>query len=141
MAEIVLRVDSLPKPVNSHRLAQVLKQVSGVMTVSIDTNMDQAAVSYDPLKADTFVLVTAVQDAGYRVKTHTILLLVSGTSCASCAFHVETALTDVPGVVTAEVDLPTGQTAVIVTDETMNIARLHQAVMEAGYNVRQLEEI
>lgn len=141
MVDVVLRVDSLQKSVNSNHLAQVLKQVSGVMAVSIETNMDQVAVSFDPLKVDTFGLVTAIQEAGYDVQTQAITLLVDDMTCASCAFHVETALTDVPGVVTAEVDLPTGQTAVTVTDKTISMERLHHAVIEAGYKIRQLEQI
>ena len=137
MADVVLRVDSAKKPENPNHLANFLKQVSGVTAVHIDTNMGQAAVSYDPHKVDTFELVTAVQDAGYSVQTHRIPLLVGGMSCASCAFHVETALTDIPGVVAAEVDLQTGETAVTVADSGVTLTMLHRAVEEVGYQISE----
>lgn len=135
MADVVLRMESAKKPINYDHLAQALKQVSGVTAVHIDTEIGQAAVSYQPHKVDTFALVTAVQDAGYIVQTQTIPLLVGGMSCASCVFHVESALTDVPGVIEADVNLQSGETAVIVVNKFVNLEQLHQAVEEAGYQI------
>jgi Cu+-exporting ATPase len=133
MADVVLNVDSLQKPVNLNHLAQVLKQVSGVTAVHIDRDTDQAAVSYEPYKVDTFELVMAVQDAGYRIYTESVTLLVGGMNCASCAFHIETALTEVPGVVAANVHLQTGETAVTIADNRLGLNMLYEKIQEAGY--------
>ena len=135
MADVVLGVDSAEKIINHDHLAQVIKQVSGVTALCLETDIGKVAVSYDTLKVDTFELVTAVQDAGYIVQTQTIPLLVHGMSCASCAFHVESALTDIPGVIEADVNLQTGETAVIVVNECVNLEQLRQAVAEAGYQI------
>jgi copper chaperone CopZ len=84
----------------------------GVTAVSIDSEPYQVAVSYDTEKVDTFALVTTVQDAGYSIETNCLTFFVGGMTCASCAFHVESALTDIPGVTEADVNLQTGETAV-----------------------------
>ncbi len=133
MVEIVLRVDSSQKPLQPKHLAQVLGQVSGVTAVHVDIDTGQTIVSYDPHKVDTFELVTAIQDAGYIVQTQTIQLLVGGMSCASCAFYVETALTDVPGVVAADVHLQTGETAVTIADNRLGLNVLYETIQETGY--------
>jgi Cu+-exporting ATPase len=133
MTDVVLKVDSPQKSVNPNHLAQVLKQLFGVTAVSIDAGMGQATVSYDTEKVDTFALVTAVQDAGYRIFTESITLLVAGMNCASCAFHVETALTDIPGVVAADIHLQTGETTVTIADNRLGLNVLYETVQEAGY--------
>jgi Cu+-exporting ATPase len=138
MADVVLKVDTPQKSVNPNHLTQVLKQLLGVTAVSIDAGMSQAAVSYDTEKVDTFELVTAVQDAGYIVQTQSILLLVGGMTCASCAFHVESALTDIPGVIKADVNLQTGETAVTIASELVTLAMLRQAVEEIGYQISEV---
>lgn len=133
MADVSFTVAPLSNPINRTSLTQVLKQISGVTAVRIDPATFKIAISYDPQKADTFTLVTAVQDAGYNVVTEPATLFVGGMSCASCAFHVETALTDIPGVVTVDVNLQTGETAVTITDNEIGLSVLYDAIQEAGY--------
>ncbi len=138
MADVSFTVAPLSNPINRTSLTQVLKQISGVTAVRIDPATFKIAISYDPQKADTFTLVTAVQDAGYNVVTEPATLFVGGMSCASCAFHVETALTDIPGVVTVDVNLQTGETAVTIADNEIGLNELYAAIQEAGYYLSML---
>lgn len=62
----------------------------------------------------------------------TIDLAIEGMSCASCVSHVEAALTGVPGVAKAEVNLATNRARVALSTPTESEA-LIQAVEEAGY--------
>lgn len=141
MASVSFFLTSPQKPFNPQHLAQVLHQVSGVTAVDIDPAASRATVAYKPQKADTFTLVTAVQDAGYNVTTESITLFVGGMTCASCAFHIESALTDLPGIINAEVDLQTGRTTVTIVAEDVGLSVLTQAVQEAGYQIRELVSI
>ncbi|MFZ1399324.1 MAG: heavy-metal-associated domain-containing protein [Candidatus Promineifilaceae bacterium] len=138
MADVSFTVAPLSNPINRTSLTQVLKQISGVTAVRIDPATFKIAISYDPQKADTFTLVTAVQDAGYNVVTEPATLFVGGMSCASCAFHVETALTDIPGVVTVDVNLQTGETVVTIADNEIGLNELYAAIQEAGYYLSML---
>lgn len=135
MTDVSFFVNSTPKSLNPHHLAQILRQVSGVTTVHTSSATPKVMVSYQPHKTDTFALVTAVHDAGYSVITESITLPVAGMSCASCAFHIEGALTDTPGVIQAEVDLQTGIVLVTIAAESVPFGALCQAVQEAGYRV------
>ena len=59
-------------------------------------------------------------------------IAIEGMTCAACVSRVERALTDVPGVVTAEVNLAT-KSARIRTDGTPPAEALTAAVEEIGY--------
>ncbi|WP_349359554.1 heavy metal translocating P-type ATPase [Stappia sp.] len=65
-----------------------------------------------------------------------ITLPIEGMSCASCVGRVEKALTAVPGVAEANVNLAT-ETASIALSEPVSRARLAEAVSRAGYEVRE----
>ena len=133
MADVSFTVDPTSKPINLTNLAQVLKQITGVTAVHINPATLQAAVSYYPQKEDTFTLVTAVQDVAYDVLTESVTLFVSGMKCASCAFHVETALTDIPGVIKADVNLQTGETVVTISSNEIGLNALDEALQGVGY--------
>ncbi len=66
-------------------------------------------------------------------------LSVGGMSCASCVSRVERALTRVPGVLGAEVNLATERARVTATRGAVNADRLAAAVQEAGYDARPIE--
>lgn len=63
-------------------------------------------------------------------------LPIEGMTCASCVSRVEKALTKVPGVERASVNLATEEASVVVSSQ-MDIATLRGAVEKAGYSVRE----
>ena len=67
--------------------------------------------------------------AGAELQTR---LAVTGMSCASCVGRVERALTRVPGVLGASVNLATGQATVTHASQA-DLATLQSAVARAGY--------
>ena len=66
-----------------------------------------------------------------------ILLAVEGMSCAGCVHTVETALTKLPGVASAAVNLATGEAAVVFDPARQTPAQLVEAVQSAGYSARE----
>lgn len=62
-----------------------------------------------------------------------VSLDVGGMRCASCAGRVEKALRAVPGVRAASVNLATERAHVQVTDPRVDVARLVEVLMRAGY--------
>ena len=59
---------------------------------------------------------------------------IEGMSCNHCKMHVEKALTIVPGVKSAQVDL-VKKHAVVIMDDSVSDELLTMAVNEAGYEV------
>lgn len=77
----------------------------------------------------------------YETNSHkggqTMILKISGMSCAHCAARVEKALLGVPGVESAKVDLAKEQAE--VTGSSLDAKALAHAVTEAGYAVNAIE--
>jgi len=63
----------------------------------------------------------------------TVVLAVPGMSCAACPITVRKALTQVDGVVRAEVDYDKRQAMVTFDDARTSIDHLTRATAEAGY--------
>ena len=61
-------------------------------------------------------------------------LIIHGMTCANCVRHVKEALLDVPGVVSADVDLNKGRAAVETTAEIPR-AVLAGVLNDAGYSL------
>ena len=67
------------------------------------------------------------------------ILKVEGMQCGHCKAHVEKALGEVAGVVSAQVDLDAGTATVALTGEVSD-AILKDAVENAGYTVASIAE-
>ncbi|MSP86666.1 MAG: copper-translocating P-type ATPase [Methylotenera sp.] len=68
-------------------------------------------------------------------------LSLGGLSCASCANRVEKALTKVPGVLSAEVNLVLETAQVSGLASTVNLNQLIDAVVAAGYQAKEVNKI
>ncbi|KAA1426780.1 heavy-metal-associated domain-containing protein [Nocardioides antri] len=58
---------------------------------------------------------------------------VQGMTCSSCASKVSTAVKQVPGVITTDVDLSTG--TLRVTGPAVDSSAVRTAITDAGYQV------
>lgn len=61
------------------------------------------------------------------------IMTINGMNCAHCAAKVEQALSDVPGVKTAKVDLKKAQSKVKYDETQVTDDMLIKAVTDAGY--------
>jgi len=61
------------------------------------------------------------------------LLTIEGMSCGHCVMHVRSALEDVPGVKTVEVDLL--KKSAMVEGDNLTDGSLNAAVVGAGYSI------
>ena len=60
---------------------------------------------------------------------------IGGMTCASCVRHVEKALSRIPGVRNAEVNLATEAATVSFDPQTAGLSELTAAVAAAGYTL------
>lgn len=84
-------------------------------------------------------LVKVVEDSGYHVPVEEITISIGGMTCASCVRRVEQALLKVNGVVSANVNLATEKGTVKYISEMTSPRDLRQAIIKAGYEVREPE--
>ncbi|MCL0044025.1 heavy metal translocating P-type ATPase [Dehalococcoidia bacterium] len=88
-------------------------------------------------EANLYLQLSRLSDVGKREmvrewKRH-FTLSVQGMTCAACVAHVEAAITTVPGVIEAQVNLATEQVQVGYDPTNINALELIKAIDNAGY--------
>ena len=137
------------------RVEKALGRVEGVEGASVNLATEKVRVSVDPLAADGEKLRAAVEGAGYGVgeippvtrpdrddgSGAEVSLAVEGMTCASCVRRVERALSKVPGVESAAVNLATEKAKVVYDPAAgSGVEGLRAAVEGAGYGVGAVED-
>ena len=102
-----------------------LSETPGVEQVNVNFASEQASIKYDPTKVDLVKIKDTVSQLGYGVATRKSIFPVVGMTCASCVARVEEALSSVPGVVSASVNLASEKATV----EYLEGARLYNPFM------------
>jgi Cu+-exporting ATPase len=111
-----------------------LAETHGVEKASVNFASEKASIEYDPGKTNLTKLAHAVSELGYGVATRKSIYPVGGMTCASCVAHVEDALKDVPGVISAAVNLGSEKATVEYIEGT-TYADMKKAVEDASYEL------
>ena len=116
-------------------VTEALKTLPGVLDVKADHK--QGLVT---LKTGSTVnqdaMTEVIRKAGYEVMDNTAekILKVEGMMCEKCEMHVEKALKDLEGVVSAKADHVKGEVRVKVR-EAVAKEKMEKAIIEAGYDL------
>jgi Cu+-exporting ATPase len=121
-----------------------LSKTPGVEQADVNFASEKASIEYDPTKVDLTKIKDTVSQLGYGVATRKSIFPVSGMTCASCVARVEEALSSVPGVISASVNLASEKATVEYVEGT-GLADMRRAVKDAGYElgpeVQALEDV
>ena len=121
------------------RVEKALAATPGVAEASVNFATEQANVKAGP-EVTLATLKAAVEKAGYAVGEESVRLNISDMTCASCVARVEKALKQVPGVLSAEVNLATEMAEVKVVGGAVTPAQLIAAADKAGYPATEWRE-
>ena len=111
-----------------------LAQTPGVEKADVSFASEKASIEYDPSKVNLARIAKTISELGYKIATKKSIFPVSGMTCASCVARVEAALSSVPGVVSASVNLAS-EKATVEYVEGADIAEMQRAVRDAGYEL------
>jgi len=125
-------------------IAKGLSHTPGVEQANVNFASQKASLEYDPAKVDLAKIKDTVSQLGYGVATRKSIFPVAGMTCASCVARVEEALSSVPGVISAVVNLASEKATVEYLEGTQP-ADMRRAVKDAGYElgpeVEALEDV
>jgi len=111
-----------------------LSETPGVEQANVNFAAEKAYIEYDPAKIDLSKIKGAISRLGYGTATRKSIFPVSGMTCASCVARVEQALSSVPGVISANVNLASEKATVEYIEGT-ELADLRRVVEDAGYKL------
>jgi Cu+-exporting ATPase len=121
-----------------------LSETPGVEQADVNFASEKASIKYDPTKVDLAKIKDTVSQLGYGVATKKSIFPVGGMTCASCVARVEEALSSVPGVISASVNLASEKATVEYLEGTEPVD-MRRAVKDAGYElgpeVQALEDV
>ena len=116
-----------------------LREVPGVMEVTVNLATERAAVSLESEPVSLEALRHSIADAGYEIGFTDATLNVGGMTCAACVMHVEHALREVPGVMDAAVNLATERARVSYVPGMAGLSDFREALEESGYRLDGVE--
>ena len=129
------------------RVEKALAATPGVKESSVNFATEQASVTAGR-EVTLDMLKAAVEKAGYAVGNTagaalgeaSVRLKIGDMTCASCVSRVEKALKQVPGVLSAEVNLATETAEVTLTRDAAALPQLIAAVEKAGYRAEAIPD-
>ncbi|MFO7705176.1 MAG: heavy metal translocating P-type ATPase [Halopseudomonas sp.] len=139
MTAITLPINGMTCASCVSRVERALTAMPGVTAVQVNLAADNAYLELDdsqPLSA----VSTALDQAGYQLGSDVRQVSIEGMSCAGCVRRAETALLNVPGVLSAEVNLASQQ-ARIVYLAGMPTDDIFRALKKAGYPGRWVTRV
>lgn len=136
------RLRTLTLPVLGMHCASCVSRVErgalsagGVSEATVNLVQETLSVRFDPDAVTLPEIVRSVEESGYDVPTESMQLHVAGMSCASCVGTVERAVSNVPGVIEAAVNLATERASVRLIPGMAVKADLETAIERAGYEL------
>ena len=111
-----------------------LAETAGVEQAKVNFAAVKASIEYDPSKIGLAKIKSTISQLGYGTATKKSIFPVGGMTCAACVARVEQALSSVPGVISANVNLASEKATVEYIEGT-ELVDLRRAVKEAGYEL------
>jgi Cu+-exporting ATPase len=137
MTTLRFAVDNLSCAGCAGRAERALSAAPGVSEASVNIANRMAQVTGD---ASPETLRTALKTAGYPAREATQRLSIDGMTCASCTGRVERALSAVPGVLSASVNLATQTANIRVLEGSVMPDTLAEIVTETGYPAKPVDD-
>ena len=114
-------------------IEESLGKVRDVSKVHVNFGTDTAHVEFDPRKVTLGEIEKAVKEAGYEVIHNEVIIKVGGMMCATCVETIETALHELPGILSARVNLGTEKAYVSYNPSLTGTADMKEVIEAAGY--------
>jgi P-type Cu+ transporter len=114
-------------------IEESLAGVEHVSKARVNFGTDTAHVEYDTAKVSLAELEHAVREAGYDVVNRQVTIKVGGMMCATCVETIETALKELPGIVSVTVNLGTEKAYVMYNPSISGIDDMKAVIEAAGY--------
>lgn len=124
----------------SSRVETALSGDAEVASASVNLATETATVTFRSARPSGDALrhiVDVIDDSGYEAPRSTTTLNIDGMHCASCSSRVERALSNLSGVLEANVNLATETARVQSLRGSVSRRDLVQAVRDAGYDVAE----
>jgi len=140
MSDVSFRVQGMTCASCVRRVEKALDNVPGVHKSTVNLSTNKATIDINPDETNVEILLAAVKDAGYPAVSETVDYGVMGMTCASCVGRVERALSKLPGVLDAQVNLSMERASITFLPDVTSAVELRATIADAGYTPQLLDD-
>ncbi len=116
------------------------KSLGKGVEAKVNFGNDTAQVEFDPDTVSLREIEAAIRGAGYEVIMEELIIRVGGMMCATCVETIEKALSSLPGVFQARVNLATEKAYVTYNSSVSSTEDMKGVIEEAGYQYLGIAE-
>jgi len=117
----------------SGTVEDALEGVDGVVAASANFATDEGTIEYDPEATSLGELYGAIEDAGFEAAVESRTITVLGMSCSTCSTAVADAVSELPGVIDAEVNFAADEARIRYNPVDTALPSVYDAIEDAGY--------
>jgi Cu+-exporting ATPase len=127
----------------SRAVERVTGKLPGVGEAVVNLATEKLSISYDEAALNPAAIIAAVDKAGYGAKvlveSKTVIIPVSGMTCASCVRAIEKGTAKLEGVLEASVNLATEKVQITYNPELIRLSQIKQKIRDLGYDPHEIE--
>ena len=117
----------------AHSIEVTLAHTEGVTEVSVSYPLARADLSYDSSQISLEQIHDVVADLGYSIPAETTRFGIQGMTCTGCSDGIQKNLSQMAGVVSADVSLAREEAVVAYLPHTASLEDFQSKVTELGY--------
>ena len=124
----------------SRTITETLDELSGIKEVTVNFATDEGTVEYDPEQVSLSDIYETIDATGYHAVRKSVTIGITDMTCANCAETNQTSLTNIPGVITTDVNYATDEASVEYNPVEVTHEQLYKAIESAGYTPVRADE-
>lgn len=141
----VIKIEGMSCAGCARTVETVLKKAEGVISASVNFPAEKAYIEYDENKTSPANLEETIRKSGYGAvveesKTKTVSLDIKGMTCAGCAKSVESAIKEIQGVQSVNVNFAAEKVTITFEPEIVSVKTITEHVKQSGYELIDKED-
>ncbi len=121
----------------SARIERVLSATPGITGAAVNLATETMDVEWDPDLIDIDTIGETVKDLGFEMVKPAVDakldFAIKGMTCASCSSRIEKVVGNLPGVISAKVNLATESAVIHYQPDTVNQRRIRETIDNLGF--------
>ena len=135
--QITFDVEGMTCASCAQNIEKGLGKLPGVSKAVVNLTTEKAAVEYDPDQTKPEQFAKTITDLGYGVVKDSVILNLTGMTCASCVQNIEKGLRKLDGVIKVSVNLTTEKGYVVYDSSKVSIKDIIKVVTDIGYGAEE----
>lgn len=110
-----------------------IQKLPGIKKVNVNYSTEKAYVDYKPGETNSIEIINAIKKAGYKSGSSTLKIGIKGMHCGSCVTKIENEISELPGVLSASVDLGNELAIIKYLPTEIKIKEIKNIIERLGY--------